>query len=230
MPTALITGANRGIGFGLAGALAGRGFDVIATCRDPGKADDLRRLRADQPQVQIETLDVRDFDQIDALAGRLGGRPIDLLINNAAVIGRDLRFGSLDYAEWQDMLITNLLGPIRLSEVLLDNVAASARKQLVTISSGMGSISTARDDFIAYRSSKAALNMAMRVIAASVRTRGVAVALITPGIVATQMSSTLDKPKISVELSVEGILGVVDSLTLSDSGAFIRYNGEKVPW
>ena len=230
MPTALVTGANRGIGFGLARALLDRGYEVIATCRDAANAEDLQRLKDEQPLLRIEELDVRAFTSIDALAERLGQLPIDLLVNIAAIIGHDRPFGSLDYEEWQDVLSTNLLGPVRLSERLLDNLVAGSRKQLVTISSGMGSIGTARDDFIAYRTSKAALNMAMRVLAANLRDQGITVGLITPGVVATEMSSTLDKPKISVEVSVRGILKVIESLSLQDSGTFIRYNGEPVSW
>lgn len=226
MPTVLITGANRGIGLEFARQYAAEGWRVHAACRTPAKADKLRKLAGD---VVVHRLDVRKSAQVSALAGTLAGEPIDLLLNNAGIAarGRD-KFGGVDFAVWEDVLRVNTLAPVRLAEAFADHVARSERKLMVALSSRMGSISENGSGNIAYRSSKAALNAAMRVLAKELGGRGITVVVFHPGWVRTDMG-TLVAP-VSAKKSVRGMRTVIEGLTPKDSSKFFDYQGQQVPW
>ncbi|MCG8370063.1 MAG: SDR family NAD(P)-dependent oxidoreductase, partial [Proteobacteria bacterium] len=169
--TVLITGANRGLGLEFARQYYADGWEVIATCRDPDSASQLQALGGDR--LAVLPLDVADFDVIGRFATALGDAPVDVLINNAGLFGPkrradgDLRqtFGHIDYDIWSEVLRVNALAPVQLAEALVDNVAASAQKKIVTISSRLGSIAETDTGLYAYRTSKAAVNMAMATLA-----------------------------------------------------------------
>ena len=212
------------------------GWQVIATCRDPSGAADLQSLRAGHASLDIEPLDVGDFGSIDALASRLAGRPIDVLLNNAGVFGpkaaaeRDLRqsFGTMDYDIWSQVLRVNLMAPLKLAETLVANVAASTQKKLVAISSTEGSSPNARGGLYAYRTSKAALNMLVQNLAAELAPRGIVTAAFCPGWIRTRMggpNAPLEAPP-----SIAGIRRVIDGLTPTQSGRFWLWNGQPLPW
>ncbi len=226
MPSVLITGANRGIGLEFARQYAAEGWRVHATCRAPTKADKLRKLAGD---VVVHRLDVRKEAQLAALADRLGGEALDLLINNAGISARGSdKFGRIDFAVWEDVLRVNTLAPVRLAEAFADHVARSERKLMVALTSRMGSISENGSGYIAYRSSKAALNAAMRVLATELGGRGITVVVFHPGWVRTDMG-TLAAP-VSAKKSVRGMRAVIDRLTPRDSSKFFDYQGQEVPW
>ncbi len=232
-PTVLITGANRGIGLALARAYAARGWRVIATARKPAEAGDLRALAAADPDVRIETLDVTEHAQVDALASKYAGQPVDLLINNAGITGpREAQvFGRLDYAVARSVFETNVLAPMKLAEALMPNVLAGAQKKIVTISSSEGSVTgvnSARQYW--YRSSKAAVNMAMRNLAFEVKKTGVTVALVNPGPVATDMMAGARIPLQPVNEAAAKVIGIIDRLTLETTGHFWDYAGGELPW
>ena len=179
MPTVLITGANRGIGLELAKQYAGDGWSVIATARDPKNADGLNALKGD---IRIEALEVTDEKQIAALAKKLKGTAIDVLLNNAGMLTGYESFGETDTESWLKTLHVNSIAPLKLTEALVEHVAASQQKKVASITSGMGSIgSHASTGAYAYRSSKAALNMVMVTAANELRSRGISVAVISPG-------------------------------------------------
>ena len=142
-PTVMITGASRGIGLELARQYAALGWGVIATCRTPAGADDLQALAAERPNVIIEELDVTDFAEMDALAARYAGVPIDVLINNAGILGGNDRqkFGSFDYAAFEEVMAVNVVGAVRMVETFVGNVAMSEQKKVMNISSAVGSVS-----------------------------------------------------------------------------------------
>lgn len=234
MPTALITGANRGIGLELARQYAADGWQVLATCRDPAGAAELRELPAEQ--VELHPLDVTDHRAVDSLAERLAGRPLDLLLNNAGIIGPvpvaehidRQHFGQIDYTLWEQVLRTNTLAPVKLAEALLPNVLAGEQKKIVTLSSTVGSITERATPAIAYATSKTAVNKAMTLLAGQLREQGVVVALVCPGYVQTRMDfGTAD---VTPAVSVAGIRGLIAGFTLDDSGTFRRYNGDTVAW
>lgn len=233
MPRALVTGANRGIGLALTEALLDRGWRVTATCRKPDSASDLSALAERfQARLDVESLDVEDFDAIGVLAERMTGVTIDALVNNAGVTHRDTRLGTLNYAAWRAVMEVNLLAPMRMAEAFLEHVAASEQKKIVSISSGLGSIAATTGDNYFYRTSKAALNMAMRSVAMDLAPRGVIVAMLSPGYVDTDFTRGImsGPPKISVRDSGSGLADAIEALKFEDAGVFKRFNGLVLSW
>ena len=226
MPTVLITGANRGIGLELAKQYVADNWSVVATVRDPKNADGLNALKGD---IRIEALEVTDEKQIKALAKSLDGTAIDVLLNNAGMLTGYETFGETDTASWLKTLHVNSIAPLKLTEALVEHVARSKEKKVASITSGMGSVgSNASTGAYAYRSSKAALNMAMVTAANELRSRGISVAVVSPGWVKTDMggsNATLD-----VKQSAAGIRKVIAALNIGISGQFFNYSGETLPW
>ena len=232
MQRVLITGSNRGLGLEWVRQCAGRGRRVFATCRDPDSAVDLRDLASQVPAVSVHRLDVTDPGQIGDLAQTLRDEAIDLLINNAGVFferwGQD-PIGSIRYGDWEATFRVNTLGPMRVTEALLPQLARGERPLVLAITSHMGSIAdieTPRD--YAYRSSKAALNAAMHGLAHELRPRGIGVLLLHPGWVRTRMGGA--SAPIGPEESVRGMLALVDRYAPSLSGGFFRFDGVRMPW
>ena len=221
MPTVLITGASRGIGREFARQYEAGGWRVIATCRDPSKYD---------LEGEVYRLDVTDPDSVAALHRELKGEAIDLLINNAGIYGpRGLEFGSLDYGVWEEVLRTNVLGPMRVAEAIADQVAASEKKKMVFISSKVGSIAdnSSGGSYI-YRSSKTALNMAVKSLSLDLSGKGVICVLMHPGWVQTDMGGA--SAPIDAATSVAGMRAVIDRAGAADSGRFFNYDGNELPW
>ncbi len=223
MTTTLVTGASRGIGRGLVAALAERGHRVLACARDP-------KTVAAHPRIEAHALDVTDPGSIAALAHTLSGRPIDLLINNAGIYGpREVTLGRLDYDAFRLVLETNTLGPVRLSEALLPNLRAGGGRRIVTVSSIMGSIaSTQSPGALFYRTSKAAVNMAMRVLAQELAPEGFVVVVVHPGWVRTDMGGP--QAAIDVATSLAGLVRLVEGLRPAHNGRFFDYQGRELPW
>lgn len=195
-PVALITGSDRGLGFALTQELVARGWRVIATCRTPDNATELKAFAATHPAVTVEKLDVADNAAIDALSAKLRGQPIDALINNAGITGElgARASAALDPEEFQRVLRVNTYAPLRLARALMPNIAASGQKKIISVSSAIGSL-TLSPQYMQYAPayhyaiSKAGLNMAMRMLATEVKPRGVLVGLVTPGMVDTAMQT-----------------------------------------
>ncbi|MBI4182532.1 MAG: SDR family oxidoreductase [Proteobacteria bacterium] len=227
MPTTLITGANRGIGLEFARQYAAEGWRVLACCRAPERAEALGALGGD---IRIERLDVTDFAGLGALAARLSAERIDLLVNNAGVYGpRDVALGQVDPAAWLDVLRTNAVAPLKVAEAFREQVAASEGRTIVAITSHMGSIGdNGSGGAYIYRSSKAALNAAMRSLAIDLGARGITVAVLHPGWVKTDMGGP--GAAIAPETSVAGMRRVIARLSLADSGRFFNYDGTAIPW
>ncbi|HTI67857.1 MAG TPA: SDR family oxidoreductase [Caulobacteraceae bacterium] len=225
MPTALITGASRGIGLGLTRAFCARGWSVVATCRDPAGAAELQALG-----VRVEPLDVTDFAAVDALAARLKGVAVDALVANAGIAHRDTALGSLDYAAWRRVLETNLIAPVKLAEAFLDHVLASDQRKIVGISSSLASVAATNGGNLFYRTSKTALNMAYRTLAMELQPRGATVVTLSPGYVDTDLTRDMGGAKVSVETSAQGLVRAIEALTPRDTGRFFRYTGETIPW
>ncbi len=237
--TVLITGSNRGIGLEFARQYAARGWRVIATCRQPGSADDLQALAAENPNVVIEQLDVMDHAMIDALASKYKDQPIDVLLNNAGITGgvTNQAFGELQYDVYERVFATNVVGPLKMSEAFMEQVAASGDKKIVAITSRSGSIATVggRELFYFYRPSKAALNMSMRLLSKEAAAQGVVVGLVNPDMVATDMLEGVDPATSSLPIytpaeSVGGMIQVIDNLNSENSGDFLNHTSEEIPW
>lgn len=237
--TVLITGANRGIGLELARNYAARGWAVIATARKPDKADELNAIAKTNRKVSVERLDVLEQGQVDALAEKYKGQPIDVLLNNAAILGakEPQTLGNYDMDLFLRVMNTNVAGPLRMTQAFLENVAASDQKKIVAITSVQGSITLIRSDTIQfYNSSKSALNMNMRAVSAAVKDRGITVALISPGAVDTDMMRTaLAGTNFPMRLltpadSAEAVINVIDQYGMELSGTFMSHRGSKIPW
>lgn len=233
--TVLITGANRGIGLEYVRQYGARGWNVIATTRKPDEAADLKALAAANPKITIEKLDVTDFAQIDALAAKYQDKPIDIVINNAGITGsaQNQYFGkNSDWPTFELVLKTNVAAPLKIAEAFLPHLQASRQKKLVNVSSSEGSIAGATSGrMYFYRASKAALNMEMRNVAFAVKGRGIAVALINPGPVDTDMMASLPKKMLRPkEDAVKDLIRITDQLTLDNTGQFWDFTGQPLPW
>lgn len=220
MTTVLITGAARGIGFELCRHYHGRGERVIATCRNSTKA-----LAALGVEV-IEGIDVAHAEAVARLRAALGDRPLDILINNAGVLVGDA-LGEIDFDAVAQQLAVNAIGPLRVTEALLPNLGRGAKVALIT--SRMGSMAdNGSGRYYGYRMSKAALNAAGVSLARDLAPRGVAVALLHPGFVQTEMVGGAGD--ITPREAAERIAARIDALDLETSGTFWHSNGEVLPW
>lgn len=253
-PTVLITGSNRGIGLEFTRQYAARGWTVIATTRRPDEATELRALAARHPNVVIERLDITSDAEVAALAAKYRGRPIDLLVNNAALLEKLERqlLGKLDYELFNRSFAINAIGPLRVTEALLENVAASTQKKIVTLGSAAGSngLLNPPANLYPYRASKAALHLLMHNLALDVTKRGILVGLINPGLVDTRGVLKLKPGEappeefaalmpliragkirlITPEESVTAMVKLIDGLTPAQSGTFLNYDGQTLPW
>jgi NAD(P)-dependent dehydrogenase (short-subunit alcohol dehydrogenase family) len=232
-PTVFITGSNRGIGLELAKEYAQRGWHVIATTRQPAEAKELQQLAAAHPNVQVEALDVTQHAMIDALAQRLKQQPIDVLINNAGIAGsmQAQGFGHMNYDVFRNTLEVNTIAPLKLSEALLGSLRSGAQKKVILIGTSEASfagIDAARLYF--YRSSKAAAHMLMLNLAFELKGQGIAVAVINPGPVDTDMMKGVRMPLQPPAVAVAKVIAIIDKLDVADTGKFWSYRGGFVPW
>ena len=219
MATVLVTGANRGIGLQLATQFAERGDDVIAVCRE---ASD--ELVATGVRV-IDGIDVGSATAVETLRQELGEQPIDILVNNAGILLRD-SFGDIDYDLMMEQYRVNALGPLRVTEALVDNLREGSRVAIV--SSRVGSIDDNQSGGNwGYRASKAAVNMIGTNLKHELRPRGIAVALLHPGLVATDMTGGSG---VAAADAARGLIERIDELTLESSGGFWHAEGYALPW
>lgn len=230
MTTVFVTGANRGIGLEFTRQYSADGAHVVATCRAPDKAAELRALAdSSDGRIEIMTLDVTDAASVALIKRALEGRPIDILINNAGVMGgRKQSFGDLDYHAWSQCLEVNVMGPMRVSEALIDNVASGTERKIVILTSKMGSIADASGGAYIYRTSKTAVNMAARLMAADLKDKGIVLLPVHPGWVKTDMGGP--NALITTEESVSGLRALIARATVAESGRYRDYSGAELPW
>ena len=226
----IVTGANRGLGLEFTRQLLARGDHVVAACRHPGKASELNHLAGEYPgRLHVLPLDVADEKSRTAFVRELPlvADVIDLLINNAGVLHSGERWGSVSEASLADSLRTNAMGPFLLTQALAPQLADGAT--VANISSGMGSISDDPDFHSpSYRISKAALNMATRMLAKALDSRGIPVIALCPGWVRTDMGGS--SAQIAPAESVSALLRVIDATKPERSGGFFDRFGKPMPW
>lgn len=226
MKTALITGANKGIGLEFCRQLKEKGYYVIGCCRTPSQADDLKGLAN-----EVIQLDVTNKNDINALVKTLNDRPIDLLINNAGISGEQgVTVGNVNRENFMDVLNVNCISVVKISDALLPNVKKSEDKNILVITSQMGSIADNKQGrSYAYRSSKAALNCAMRSFAIDIEAMGVHVMLIHPGWVKTDMGGA--NALVDTQTSVAGMLQQAEKhFPESHAEVIRRFDGDTVAW
>jgi len=236
-PTILLTGSNRGVGLALATEYAAQGWNVIATCRTPKKAAELKALAAANPKVIIEQLDVTDVRQIEKLAAKYKGVPVDVLFNNAGWLGTPIenqQLGNFDQKLFNEVMNTNVYGPLKLSEAFVPNVEASKQKKIIGMTSGLGSLTLMgrMSRFYYYQMSKAAMNMGMRALRNDLMGRGIIVALLAPGMVETDMleDSGYSGKALKPAESAAGLYKLDAELTPQDKGVPVNVDGKPIPW
>lgn len=221
MSLAVVTGANRGIGLALVQQLVGRGQPVVAACRKSSPA--LVKARVEV----IEGVDVAQAEGVEPLVRALGSRPVSLLINNAGILIEEEGLGQLEFGQILRQFEVNAMGPLRVTQALLHLLERGAKVGLVT--SRMGSIDdNSSGGYYGYRMSKAALNMAGKSLSRDLETAQVAVAILHPGMVKTDMVGGAGQ--VEPEQAARGLLARLDELTLETSGGFWHANGERLPW
>ena len=222
MPTVLVTGAGRGLGLEIARQYSADGWSVIGTVRKPSA-----ELAA--TGARVLQLDLLDFNQARSLDKALKGEAIDLLFCNAGVIGaRGASLGSFDFPDWENIFRVNVLGVAAVIEALAGNVAASKKKTIAVMSSRLGSISEASGMTLPYSTSKAALNMLAKGLAATLAPRGIVVVALSPGWVKTDMGG--EAAPLRPDTSVKGLRKVLETVGREDSGAFFSHEGARIPW
>ena len=221
MSTYLVTGANRGIGLEYCRQLKERGDNVIAVCRSA--SDELKNLG-----ISVETdVDITSDESVADLVKRLDGKSIDVLINNAGILER-VSLPQLDTNSIRRQFEVNALGPLRLTQALLPNLKLGSK--VIMMTSRMGSIedNTSGNSY-GYRMSKVALSMAGKSLSVDLKSQGIAVGILHPGLVKTRMTGFTDSG-ITPEQAVKGLLARIDELNLENTGTFWHSNGEILPW
>ncbi|MEM6754883.1 MAG: SDR family oxidoreductase [Cyanobacteria bacterium P01_C01_bin.38] len=219
MATYLVTGANRGIGLEYCRQLKQKGDNVIAVCRS--LSDELKDL-----DVQVETdVDITSDSSVSKLVKKLDSKMLDVLINNAGIIER-VSLDNLDFDSIRKQFEVNAVGPLRLTQALLNNLKSGSK--IVLMTSRMGSIddNTSGGSY-GYRMSKVALSMAGKSLSEDLKSKGIPVAILHPGLVKTRMTGFSG---ITTEESVKGLLARIDELNIDNTGTFWHSNGEVLPW
>lgn len=216
MPTVFVTGASRGLGLEFVRQYRSAGWDVIATVREPS-------AELDGLGAEVRHLDMSDADAVSAMRA---GTPLDLLIANAGTYGPREAEDAASAQEWLDTFAVNTVAPYLLAQALQPEVSA-AKGKLVAISTRMGSLAdNSSGGFLAYRSSKTALNMAWKTLALT--HTDLVCTMLHPGWVQTRMGGS--NAPVTPEQSIAGMMDVIAGLTAKDSGAFFDYQGQRVPW
>lgn len=225
MKNILITGANRGIGLKFAEILSANN-NIYATARDITNADDLKKF----DNTELLELDLLNKDSIKSFCSELKDIPLDMIINNAGIFqDEQMEETILDPELWLDEIMINAVGPVVLSQKLKENIMSGNDKKIIFISSQMGSI----DDnysggYYFYRTSKSALNSAAKSLSIDWKADGIAVLMLHPGWVRTDMGGS--NAKLDIDTSVSKMLDVINSLDMGKTGTFLNYEGKKLEW
>ena len=228
MITVLVTGTNKGVGLEITRLLSNRGDRVIACCRRPLEATALSKLEGN---IDIQEVSVGEDESVSQLASRLKGVAIDTIINNAGTMGPEAKRQSaldMDFNGWADAFNINSMGPVRIMQALLPNLKMTESPKVMTVTSQMGALSLDMTSAHAYCSSKAALNKFMRLASIDLKPDGIAVGLVHPGWVRTDMGGP--RAHLSPEESAAGCIEVTDTLSLDNTGGFWKWNGETHDW
>jgi NAD(P)-dependent dehydrogenase (short-subunit alcohol dehydrogenase family) len=222
--TSLVTGANRGLGLEFLKQLQVKEYKVIGTARKPERATELKATGA-----RVEQLDVASPSSVQALAEALKGVPIDVLINNAGMaIREDSSLETLDFDAMESTLQVNSLGPLRVTQALLPNLKAGEEKTIINITSRLGSIELSTGGLYSYRTSKTALNQINKIISVELAAQGFTSIVMHPGWVKTDMGGA--GATLAIPESIAGMLAVIESLSVDQTGKFYSFNGEELPW
>ncbi len=222
--TVLITGANRGLGLEFAKQFKQLGYTVIGTARSPEKAVELKATGA-----QVVALDVTDSESVASMAKSLKGTAIDVLVNNAGVIGNPQEnFKSFDFDKALMTYNINSLGPMRVTQALYDNLLEGKEKKVIHITSILGSIENNSGGYYDYRASKAALNTMNKSLSIELESEGFTCVVLHPGWVKTDLGG--ERAPLEPAESIKGMLAVIQQLEDDDNGKFYDYQGNSIAW
>ena len=230
MKNILITGANRGLGLGFAKKCLKKNVHVLATVRDIKGSKELLALKERFPDnLEIFELDLLKKKAGYTLANFLGDRPIDVLINNAGVGSTNQHFRAVSPKPWLEVLKVNLIAPLIVTQAIIDNVKKGSDKKIYFLSSQLGSIAdnTSGGMYI-YRSSKTGLNQVVKSLSVDLKAQGITVVSLHPGWVKTDMGGP--NAPVSIDESIEGMMQIIDSTDIRDTGRFLNYDGKELPW
>ena len=224
MPSVFVTGASRGLGLEFVRQYAASGWNVTAACRNPSNASELAELG-----VETVTLDLSDGTSILRAAETLAGRGFDVLLSNAGIYGEGQQFGHIAEDEWERVFYVNAIAPLKLAEAFLPHVMAGQKKLMVFLTSRMGSIAdnSSGGSYI-YRSSKAALNAAVKSLSIDLAPRGITTLLLHPGWVRTDMGGP--NATLTPARSIEGMRRLIDQAEHGQKLKFLDYTGQDLPW
>lgn len=227
MANIVITGANRGIGLSLARVYLERGDSVVALCRDPAAADDLKALGgAHGDRLTVGQIDIGDKASIEAAAASIPS-PVDVLINNAGILaGKDQSIAGVDLDQWELAFRVMAIGPFLVTRALLPQLEAAKGKVAIT-SSQLAASTWPYGGFYAYATAKAASTRLAQILAIDLKPKGISTVVLHPGYVQTDMGGP--SADITPEESANGIVAVIDGLTPAQSGTFMKWNGEEHP-
>ena len=238
--TVFITGSNRGIGLEFTNQYAKMGWSVIATSRTPKDDIKLQILAKKYSNISIHQLDVTNHKQIDELALKLKDIPIDVLLNNAGILGGsedNQKIGNLDFDSMEKVYKTNTIAPLKIAESFLNNVERSKQKKIIVITSGTASIANVRatkyyKPLYLYRMSKTAINMGYRNLALELASKGIHVGILAPGIVETRLlqQAGYSGMGMSTKESVTNVIRNIKNLGPKTSGKYVLFNGKTLPW
>lgn len=227
MESVLITGASRGIGLALAQEFAQSGYRVLATYR--GKPTPELEALKEQSDVTLLALEVTNESEVSALAKQLEHTQIDILINNAGILGPDAQnYDEINPAQWLEVFNVNTIAPVLLTRALLPNLKRANNPRIITISSDLGALANQENYYFAYSVSKAAVNKAMQMISNEVAAAKVIVCPIHPGWVQTDMGGSA--ATLTPKESAAGIMQFTEQLTLDQSGQFFDWNSQPRAW
>ena len=231
MKNVLITGANRGLGFGFVKSFLEKNVKVFCTTRNISKSNELMKYQKKYPKrLHICELDLIDENSSNVLSNFLGDKPIDIFINNAGVIGSSSQyFKEVSSNPWIEVLKINLIAPLIITQSIIKNIELSIDKKIYFISSKVGSIDDNRGGgMYIYRSSKTALNQVVKSLSIDLKPLGISVISLHPGWVRTDMGGP--NALISVDESINGMMSVISNTNIKNSGQFLNYDGSEISW
>jgi len=230
MTNVLITGANRGLGLGFVKSFLAKNINVICTTRNIAGSKDLLECKKKYPNnLEILELDLLEENSENTLSGLLSDKPVDIFINNAGVGNSNQRFGVVSSKPWLELLKVNLIAPLTFTQAIIENIKKGSDKKIYFLSSQLGSIgdNTSGGMYI-YRSSKTALNQVVKSLSVDLKPIGITVISLHPGWVKTDMGGP--NAPVSIYESVKGMMKVIDTTDIGNTGTFLNYDGKELPW
>ena len=230
MTNVLITGANRGLGLGFVKSFLAKNINVICTTRNIAGSKELLGCKKKYPNnLEILELDLLEENSENTLSDLISDKPVDIFINNAGVGNSNQRFGVVSSKPWLEVLKVNLIAPLTVTQSIIENIKKGSEKKIYFLSSQLGSIedNTSGGMYI-YRSSKTALNQVVKSLSVDLKPIGITVISLHPGWVKTDMGGP--NAPVSIDESVKGMMKVIDTTDIGNTGTFLNYDGKELPW